>query len=95
MYATTVKDEELANSARILARHAGATSAQLDGSRDGIGRQASAALVLTRAAASSPAQITPDLVAATTAELTPPAIIELMVWISVMQIMHRLHAFYR
>lgn len=95
VYATTVKDEELANSARILARHAGATSAQLDGSRDGIGRQASAALVLTRAAASSPAQITPDLVAATTAELTPPAIIELMVWISVMQIMHRLHAFYR
>jgi len=46
-------------------------------------------------AASSPAQITPDLVAATTAELSPPAIIELMVWISVMQIMHCLHAFYR
>jgi len=50
--------------------------------------------VLARAAASSPAQITPDLVAATTGSLSPPAIIELMVWISVMQIMHRLHAFY-
>jgi hypothetical protein len=30
-----------------------------------------------------------------TAELSPPVIIELMVWISVMQIMHRLHAFDR
>jgi len=95
VYATTVEDEALANSARILARRAGATSAQLDGSRDGIGKQAGAALVLTQAAASSPAQITPDLVAAATAELSPAAIIELMAWISVMQVMHRLHAFYR
>jgi alkylhydroperoxidase family enzyme len=94
VYATTVEDEGLANSARILARQAGATSAQLDGSRDGIGKQADVALVLTQAAASSPAQITPDLVAAVTAELSPAAIIELMVWISVMQLMHRLHAFY-
>jgi len=95
VYATTVEDEALANSARILARHAGATSAQLNGNRDGIGKQADAAFVLTQAAASSPAQITPDLVATTTAELSPPAVIELMVWISVMQIMHRLYAFYR
>lgn len=94
VYATTVEDEALANSARVLARHAGATSAQLSGNRDGIGKQADAALVLTQAAASSPARITPDLVAATTAELSPPAIIELMVWISVMQILHRLQAFY-
>jgi hypothetical protein len=95
VYATTVEDEALANSARILARQAGATSAQLNGSRDGIGRQAGAALVLTQAAASSPARVTPDLVATITAELAPPAIIELMVWLSVMQLLHRLHAFYR
>ena len=95
VYATTAEDEALADSARILARQAGATSAQLNGSRDGIGKQADAALVLTQAAASSPAQITPDLVAATTAELSPPTIIELMVWLSVMQLLHRLHAFYR
>jgi len=94
VYATTVADEELANSARVLARHAGATSAQLNGSRDGLGKQAGAALALTQAAATSPAQITPDLVTATTSVLSPPAIIELMVWISVMQILHRLHAFY-
>ena len=94
VYATTVEDEELAGSARVLARQAGATNAQLDGSRDGLGHHADAALVLARAAASSPAQITPDLVAATTGSLSPPAIIELMVWISVMQVMHRLHAFY-
>jgi alkylhydroperoxidase family enzyme len=94
VYATTVADDALANSARILARQAGATSAQLNGNRDGIGKQADAALVLTQAAASSPAQITPDLVATITAELSPPAIIELMVWIAVLQILHRLHAFY-
>ena len=94
VYATTVADEELANSARVLAQHAGATSAQLNGSRNGLGKQAGAALALTQAAATSPAQITPDLVTATTSVLSPPAIIELMVWISVMQILHRLHAFY-
>jgi hypothetical protein len=94
VYATTVEDEALADSARILARQAGATSAQLNGNRDGIGKQADAALVLAQAAATSPAQITPDLVATITAELSPPAIIELMVWLSVLQILHRLHAFY-
>jgi alkylhydroperoxidase family enzyme len=91
VYAATVADEELANSARILARHVGATGAQLDGGGEGLGE---AALELTRAAATSPARITPDVVGAATAELSPAAIIELMVWISVLQILHRLHAFY-
>jgi hypothetical protein len=94
VYAETMEDEPLANAARAMARHAGATSAQLEGSRDGLGRQASAALGLTKAAAGSPAQITPDLVAATTAELSPAAIIELLVWLSVLQTVHRLHVFY-
>jgi alkylhydroperoxidase family enzyme len=94
VYATTVEDEALANSARALAKRVGATSAQLAGSNEGLDQQANAALALARAASSSPAQITPDVVAAATEELTPAAIIELVVWISVMQVLHRLQAFY-
>ncbi|MGJ5666644.1 carboxymuconolactone decarboxylase family protein [Rhodococcus aetherivorans] len=94
VYANAVEDEALAKSARNLAEYAGATTSQLAGSRAGLDVHTDTALAYAEAASSSPAQITPEVVAAATKELAPPEIIELTVWISVMQLLHRLHAFY-
>lgn len=58
-------------------------------------RSAPSVLELSRAASSSPARIAPEDIAAATRHLTPSAIVELIVWISVMQLLHRLHTFYQ
>jgi hypothetical protein len=80
-YASVVQDEGLLRELQVLIGHAGTA-------------ENGPALALARAASSSPAQVTPDVVREATAELSPAAIIELLVWLSVLQILHRLGAYY-
>jgi alkylhydroperoxidase family enzyme len=94
VFASALRDEALAAAMRALAARHGATPRQLDGGLDGLDARARAALALADAASGSPVQITPDVIDRTTSELTPPMIIELCVWLGVLQLLHRLHAFY-
>jgi hypothetical protein len=50
--------------------------------------------MLAEAAASSPARIGPELVARIAADLSPAETVELITWLSVLQLLHRLVAFY-
>ncbi len=56
--------------------------------------QTLAILFLAKAASSSPAKIDPHIIARIDSCLSPASIIELMVWLSIQQLMHRLHCFY-
>lgn len=50
-----------------------------------------AALLLAKAASPSPASVTQPIIAQVTQQLDPPAIVELLTWLSVQQAVHRLH----
>ena len=50
-------------------------------------------MVLAKACSSSPAQVDPQLIVRAGALLEPPAIVELLVWVSVEQLLHRLSAY--
>ena len=99
VFAKVVGSEHLATQARALAAHHGA-SAELvdavdgydpDGDRsEGIDDRLAAALRVADAFGPSPAQVTPDIVAEAAGVLKPDEIIELTVWISVCQLIHRL-----
>jgi alkylhydroperoxidase family enzyme len=106
VYATVVGDPELASELRVLANHAGAedldsverfAAAPLDSSDgDAVARAArehGSALVLAKAAAHSPARVSPDVIAMAQ-ELPADAVVELVTWLSVLQLLHRLNAFY-
>ena len=86
-YAEIVCDATLAGEVDLLARrHA----------LSGAGARARAAIGLARAASSSPAQIDAEVVGACRAGgLGAAAIIEIVVWLAVLQMLHRLSAFYR
>jgi alkylhydroperoxidase family enzyme len=62
------------------------------GSLPGLG-EAAPALLLAKAVSPSPARVTAPLVAAAAAALSPEVQIELVVWISVQQMLHRLECF--
>lgn len=70
-----------------------------DGVESGLGHGATdhtdAVVRLAHAIAPSPAVVSDDLAAATTETLTGPEVIEVAVWISVLQLMHRVARFYR
>ncbi len=101
IFAEVVHDEHLAEDIRTLARHA-----QVDSSRQGkaaaFGRgdhaipptdnpTEAAALVLARAAAHSPARVDASTVAAChESGLPPAAVVEIITWLSVLQMLHRL-----
>lgn len=53
------------------------------------------ALMLAKAAASSPARITPLVIERHASELPAPAIIELLVWLGVLQMLYRIDHFYQ
>ena len=108
VYAIVAADAALADGARRMASRAGATAIELDGAErfaaepidlddpGAVTRAAQAhgaALVLARAISTSPARVTRPVVAAAGA-LAPDAIVELVTWIAVLQLVHRLHAFY-
>jgi hypothetical protein len=108
IYAIVAGDAALADGARTMATHAGAPSIELDAAErfaaepldlDDAGaitraaRVHGPALVLARAVSTSPARVTAPVVRAASA-LPPAAIVELVSWIGVLQLVHRLHAFY-
>ncbi|MGH7196465.1 MAG: carboxymuconolactone decarboxylase family protein [Candidatus Saccharimonadales bacterium] len=105
VYATVAEDAELVQTARKLAKKAGATSAEIEavsafaanGSLEQLKdfeRSAVAALQLARVAAPAPSEIMPEDIEVATRELPPPEIVELLVWMSVLQLIHRLTVFY-
>ncbi len=53
-----------------------------------------AALMLAKAASTSPAKVSDEVISETAENLEAPEIIELMVWVSVQQMLHRLYTFY-
>jgi alkylhydroperoxidase family enzyme len=104
VYATVVGDRSLCDEVRTLSAHAGVAPALCDdvirfaaggdapASADGRTR---AALALARAVSPSPAALSPAVVdECRAAPLEPAAIVELVVWLSVLQLLHRLSAFY-
>jgi hypothetical protein len=60
----------------------------------GVSKRDAAAILLARAASSSPAQIDAKLLTDISPLLTPASIIELVVWLSVQQLLQRLGSFY-
>ena len=96
VYASAVQDAELLHDVRALAAHAGLTDHDVDGAvrfaRDADALPTAGALMLlARAASSSPATIDAVTVAACRdARLTPAAVVELICWLSVLQVLHRL-----
>lgn len=59
-----------------------------------LSRKDAACIMLARAASTSPAKITPAILTEVSPLLDPASIIELMVWLSVQQMLHRLICFY-
>ena len=108
VFTEIVADSALAADVRALAPKNGVTEAQLDEARrfakagDALpagllGRypKMRAALVLARAASPSPAAIDASVVGACReGGLSAPAIIELVTWISVLQMLHRLSSYF-
>lgn len=58
-------------------------------------QQTIAALLLAKAASSSPAKINPHILTRIDRCLSPASIIELMVWLSIQQLLHRIGCFYQ
>ncbi|HEY2831204.1 MAG TPA: hypothetical protein VGJ14_02170 [Sporichthyaceae bacterium] len=101
VFATVVENGRLLDDIRALARHTGVEDACLQAAVDFAGGTQSAALpddpstsamlTLARAAAYSPARIDASTLAACQAACLPaPAVVELITWLSVMQMLHRL-----
>ena len=105
IFAEVVADEALAADVRALAARHGLTETQMTEARRFAKDQDAAppcsdpkqraALLLARAASPSPAEIDPGIVAACReAPLSAPAIVELVSWMSVLQMLHRLSSYY-
>jgi hypothetical protein len=91
VFAEVVADEALAADVRALA---GAHDVDLDQASPD--PRLAAALLLARAASPSPAQIDATVVGACRdSGLAPAAIVELVTWLAVLQMLHRLSCFYR
>jgi hypothetical protein len=106
VYATVVGDDALAGAARVLARGAGAGDLDAvarfgaepaefddDGAVERAERAHGAALVLAKAASHSPARISPRVVEGSRV-LAAEGVVELVSWLSVLQLIHRLGSFY-
>lgn len=104
IFATVIQDDALAHDMTALAHAQGTEELRLAEARAFAAdpaapapagdAQAQALLVLARAAAPSPARITAETVEiCRRAALAPQAIIELVCWLSVLQLLHRLTAY--
>ncbi|MFV0526880.1 MAG: carboxymuconolactone decarboxylase family protein [Acidimicrobiales bacterium] len=60
----------------------------------GMSTRETAVVMLARAASPSPAEVTALTVDQVTSDLTPAQIVEVVVWISVLQVLHRLYMFH-
>jgi alkylhydroperoxidase family enzyme len=86
IYASTVGDAALADEVRKLAAHNPSPEENA---------RTRAALRLAEAASSSPARIGPEVIEeCRQSGLPPAAVVELIVWLSVLQMLHRLSTFY-
>jgi alkylhydroperoxidase family enzyme len=105
VFTTVIADQPLAAEVRILGAHLGLSAARLDeAARFAVSDDADppasdpkqqAALLLARAASPSPARITSGIVAQCRAGgLSAQAVVELIAWISVLQMLHRLTCFF-
>jgi hypothetical protein len=97
VFAAVVQDEHLAEDVRALAAHAGVRAADMDAATafaTGGGAPASrnpTVLTLARAASTSPAAVDADTVSACrTASLSAAAIVEVVCWLSMLQLLHRM-----
>jgi alkylhydroperoxidase family enzyme len=106
IFAAVIADDALAEDVTALARSHGVDRQRIDASRvfacaeeldpPSEDRQERALLLLARAASSSPARITLETVESSRQALLPPeAIIELVCWLSVLQLLHRLSAYHQ
>ena len=73
----------------------GSAEARLDFLRNRMSLSSAQAccLLLTHEAAPSPATLQPDVVATVTETLSPEQVVETLVWVSVLQLLHRLNVF--
>lgn len=105
LYATMVGDAELTAELRALAAHHKVLLVQMEeverfakegaASTLSAGGRARAALVLARAASPSPAEVSAAVLdECKAASLQPDAIVEIVAWLSLLQMLHRLGAFY-
>jgi alkylhydroperoxidase family enzyme len=101
VFAEVVADETLAGDVRAMAGKHAVTDVQIDAAarfargEGDANPKLRAALTLSRAASPSPARIDADVVATCReAGLSAPAIVELVCWLSVLQMLHRLGCFY-
>ncbi len=105
IFAAVVADRALGADIQALAAKHGVAEAQLDeamrfaGAPDaappGRDPMLRAALLLARAASPSPAEVDADVVAACRAGgLSAPAIVELVTWLAVLQLLHRLSCYF-
>jgi alkylhydroperoxidase family enzyme len=105
IFAEVIADDALAADIRALATRYGLTETHMtearrfakdhDATPPGRDPKQRAALLLARAASPSPAEIDTGIVTACgEAGLSAPAIVELVSWISVLQMLHRLSSYY-
>jgi hypothetical protein len=105
IFATIVADEPLGAEVRLLGLKSGVSNSQLDAALQfAVSAEAEppvtdpkmrAALFLARAASPSPAEVTADIVErCRQSGLSAAAIVELIAWISVLQMLHRLSSYF-
>jgi alkylhydroperoxidase family enzyme len=104
IYATIVEDAQLAVEMRMLTSRGKVPDSQVEevvkfarggGPPSGLDARSRAALSLARAASPSPAVVSTQVIdECRTSALPAPAIVELISWISVLQMLHRILAFY-
>lgn len=105
VFATIVQNKPLVDEACALAKHQGnsneeislaarfAANEDLEPATDN--RLTGAALILAKAASPSPAKITTNVVSAfRKGGIQPAAIVEIITWLSVLQMLHRLSSYY-
>lgn len=104
IFAEIVADQELAGAARALAAKQGVATAQIEEAKrfardpaaaPGGDARDRALLLLARAASPSPAAIDAGIVAVCReAEIPAPAIVELVTWLALLQLLHRLISYH-
>jgi alkylhydroperoxidase family enzyme len=94
-----VAEETLQSVARFAAEPAAESGSEIEAARSslaslpGLDREAALALLLAKAVSPSPATVPAALLAEVAKALSPEAQIELVVWVSIQQMLHRLGSF--
>ena len=105
IFATIIDDQPLAQEVRLLGQHLGMSSDQFtaavnfaqdaEAPSPATDPKMNAAMIMARAASPSPAEITTDVVEVSRqSDLESAAIVELITWISILQLLHRLSSYF-